>query len=85
MRGLVDSLIRPVMTAIMAVVVANCSTDCRAHDASGPALNAAYVAETAKCVRDAQTVQESRKCRSNVNWRYGLCPSSDPGLPCGGE
>lgn len=69
MKTILDSLLRPVLAAIMAVVVANCSTDCK--PASGP--GDAYTAEVAACATTSKSLYESCGCRKATDIKWGVC------------
>ena len=45
-------------------------------------VESAYVAETMNCVRTSTSKAESVACRAKVNVKFGLCPNSNPSIPC---
>ena len=65
---------------LASVTLAFCHPSCK--PAVSGATDGAYIAETAKCVNDARTKQESVSCREQVNFRFGLCPSTQPAIVC---
>ncbi len=76
------NFLRPLLTAITAVIVANCNDGCLPIAEPTSPLDGLYLQETRKCVQEAKTLAESRLCRANVNYRYGLCPNADPAILC---
>lgn len=72
--------IKPLLLVAVAALMAHCNVGCQqvAKVAGDP--NAEYALETARCVNNAQTLQESRECRAKVNWKWELCPAED--IPC---
>ncbi len=83
LKQILNSILRPLLAAGMAVIMSNNSTSgcVPLKDVQAP-LDGPYVAETAQCVVVSQTLSESRLCRAGVNHRYGLCPNVDKSLPC---
>ncbi len=80
-------LIQGAKTAALgaAVVVAlssldSCTSGCGPHQPG--AREAAYSAEQLECVRRAATLADSRRCRAEVDARYGLCRSEAGVYPC---
>lgn len=68
--------------AVVLVLTAmdSCTTGCGPH-APG-AREAAYSAEQLECVRRAATLEDSRRCRAEVDARFGLCRSEAGIYPC---
>ncbi len=78
--NLLNNILRPLLAAGMAVILGN--TDCLPHSEPTSPLDGPYLAETRKCVEVAKTLEDSSRCRAEVNFRYGLCPSSDMTIIC---
>lgn len=75
MKTLIESVVRPVLAAVMAVIVANCDAGC--IPPGGEVLEKAYNAELLACVANAKTPQDSCLCRLAVDEKYGLCDRPD--------
>ncbi len=83
MRLLLNNILRPLITAGLAIVLGNNSTSgCMPIAEPTSPLDGLYIQETRKCVEVSKTLEESRQCRANVNYRFGLCPSSDMTILC---
>ncbi len=73
MKDLVTNVLKPVLAAVMAVIVANCNQGCKFTPPGGEAMEAAYNAELLNCVRTSKTAGESCICRLQVDEKYGVC------------
>lgn len=71
------NLLKPVAVLVFAAALSVFHQGC--NPVKYP-LDAPYVAETQKCAVEAKSLSESRLCRANLNWKYGLCPSEV--VPC---
>ncbi len=71
MKELFDGLLKPLVAAILAAIVANCNAGCKPADF--PEMAKAYHAEIALCVANAATVEDSGACRGAVDLKYGVC------------
>ncbi len=80
LQTVLNSGLRPLLAACMAVVMGN--ADCMPIAEPTSPLDGLYLQETRKCVEVSKTLEESQLCRANVNWRFGLCPSSDMTILC---
>ncbi len=75
MKTFLDSVLRPVLAALMAVVVANCNEGCKPP--GGEELEKVYNAELMACVTQAKSTKESCQCRLAVDQKWGLCERVD--------
>lgn len=73
-------LLQMIAVCVASTGLAFCHPGCK--PAVNGATDGAYIAETAKCVNDAKSKQESVSCREQVNFRFGLCPSTQPAIVC---
>ncbi len=80
LQAVLNNILRPVLAAGMAVVLGN--ADCMPIAEPTSPLDRLYLEETRKCVQEAKTLEDSQRCRAEVNYRYGLCPSSDMKILC---
>lgn len=80
MNSLVNNVLKPILLVLAAALLSVMHQGC---EPAAKSPEAEYVKETSQCVAAAKTLDESRQCRSKVNWKYGLCPDTDHvGLPC---
>lgn len=77
---LFNNVLKPLGVVALALVLAHCHLGCYKPGTIPPEL--VYSGKIATCVNDAKTLEESHACRSKVNWAYGVCPSTDPTIPC---
>lgn len=71
MLKVLDSLLRPAIAAVMAIVVANCNQSCK--EVQAPLAESSYTADLVKCAETSATLAESTKCREDVNRKWNLC------------
>lgn len=76
MRNLIENVLRPILVAVGAVVLAHCGTvSCKPP--GGAELEVVYNAELLECVRVSDTLQQSCECRKVVDTKWGLCSRPD--------
>lgn len=83
MKSLLDSFIRPVLAAGMAIIVANCNDGCK--PAQDPSVAAEYTKQVNACVADAKTLQESCWCRKAVDLKFGVCEQDSKAGRCSAD
>ena len=91
MKVLVSNILGPLVTGLMAVIVANCNEGCKEaespkSDGGTSQLGAEYAAELMTCVAVSPTKQDEELCRTRVNMnpKYKLCKTEGwpPYLTC---
>lgn len=84
MKSLLEC-VRPLMTALMAVIMANCGagTGCAAFN-PGKVPDRAYETQQAACVASSPTLKASCECRKGVDVQWGVCdrPEAYHGNSC---
>lgn len=63
----------PVIATVVAALAATCHTSCLPQEAKHPEADAVYATQVIACVQTAETLEQSKQCRRNVNKAWGLC------------
>ncbi len=71
-RDLIQGAIKPLMTALMAVLMGN-SEGCKEAEDPSQYVNKAYHVELANCVAKSATLEASAQCRHNADVKWEVC------------
>lgn len=70
--------IRPIAALALAAVLSTCNEGCGLIQPSKePSIADLYAMEVIGCIEKSTTKEASRKCRQDVDRKYGLCPHTE--------
>lgn len=71
-KELINDVLRPIMVACLAVLVAHCNDGCKAVE-SPEAAEIKYTQELVDCALLKDTLKEVCECRKEVDQHWGVC------------